>query len=824
MKNKYLYLVVLLFILLHPFAYAQRQIRGRVLDSETAEPLAFAGIVIDSLRGTQADNRGYFTLILPKGISRIKASYVGYRSKYIPVSKQTFYEIKLTPEAMELGTVVISAKKKNPAIPLMKEVIRRKNKNDYRKKLPEYEMEKYYKFLVSVYRDSLNGRLDSIYRKGELIRVDSVNYRMKKMLESKDLFLMENVEKITSLNHQEKRRILAHRIAGLKEPLYELLAYQMNSYGLYDDQYRFLVKEYESPVSKSSIGRYAYRIEDTLYYQGRKIINIAYRHRHKPLITGNMYIDEKSKAIAYMSLNTNGSMVLNTKFHLKYFPLKDIWMPDHIVSLIRSGNGRDIEIDGVMRMSDKVETDSLEHSNSQSVLKYTYASILHRYSSLHFQVDGKNKGYDVQVDPESTQRDDAYWRKYRDSTEMLRAKATYQYIDSMSQKDHIEPKLRKMTRLAHGYVPVGKWDWYYSDLLDYNRYEGLRINADMMTNRDFSRKVRLAGHLAYGWKDRKFKYGASFRYQLSHEYQTYISVLYDKDLATGGSRIFYPRVENMFSALLEGTGRHWFIGREAYGLQADVLFGSHWSTRWHVLNTSYRSLEGIPLTPVFQRYLTECGVEMDYQPFSRFILTESGRQLLRKNYPVFGLSARYFFDRQGWEFDFYSLSLSTEWQVKWRTDIRTSVSAGYLFTSRNTPLWKLATLNANTYDDAWYRRILPVSQGAWETVSEAQFINHSVVSAGVRHSFYDLHIGENFRPDFSLTARFAMGLFSREYEGFENMHQGVWETGMEWGHLLNISFLRFGLGAYYRLGRYNSPVISDNFSLRWILSIDFNDQ
>ncbi len=823
MKNKVFYLLVLLSILLHTFVYAQRQIRGRVLDSETAGPLAFAGIVIDSLRGTQADNRGYFMLVLPKGTQRIKATYVGYRSKYVPISNQSFYEIRLTPEAMELGTVVISAKKKNPAIPLMKEVIRRKNKNDYRKKLPEYGMEKYYKFLVSVYRDSLNGRLDSIYRKGKLIRVDSTNYRMKKMLESKDLFLMENVEKITSVNHKEKKRILAHKIAGLKEPLYELLAYQMNSYGLYDEQYRFLVKEYESPVSNTSIGRYAYRIEDTLYYQGRKVINIAYRHRHKPLITGNMYIDEKSKAIAYMSLNTDGNMVLNTKFLLKYFPEKDIWMPDRIESLIRSGNGRDIEIDGVVKMSDKkVEADSLEHSNSQSVMKYTYASILHRYSSIAFHAGEKNKGFDVQLDPESTHRDDAYWRKYRDSTEMQRAKATYRFIDSMSRKDHIERKLHQMTRLAQGYVPVEKWDWYYANMLDYNRYEGLRINADMMTNADFSRKIRLAGHLAYGWKDRKFKYGASFRYRLSHEHQAYISVLYDKDLTPGGSRIFYPRAENLFSGLLEGTGRYWFIDRETFGLQASMLFEPHWSTRWQVLNSSYKSLEEIPFTPAFDRRLTECSVEMDYQPFSRFILTESGRQLLRKNYPVFGLSAHYFFDRRGRGYDFYNISVSSGWQFKWRPDMLTSISAGYLYTSRNTPLWKLATLNANNYDDVWYRRILPASQSAWETVSEAQFVNHSVVSAGIRQSFNNLYFSESFRPDFSLTARFAMGLSVQEYEGFDSMHQGVWETGMEWGHLLNISFLRFGLGTYYRLGKYSSSTVSDNFSLRWILTADID--
>ena len=99
---------------------------GRIVDKSTGEPLINAEIIIkETAKGTATNEKGFYSLSLPKGSYTIGFYYLGYQSisKKITISGDTKQNIALTPEKQEIGEVVVTAKtiahqKKEEAMPV----------------------------------------------------------------------------------------------------------------------------------------------------------------------------------------------------------------------------------------------------------------------------------------------------------------------------------------------------------------------------------------------------------------------------------------------------------------------------------------------------------------------------------------------------------------------------------------------------------------------------------------------------------------------------------------------------------------------------------
>lgn len=97
-------------------AWAQDgDIAGTVIDAETEQTVPGANVVIDELQqGTATDAEGAFELSgIEPGDYTLSVSYVGYRSASVSVTVEagetTEVEIALTPDAVQLGDVVVTA-------------------------------------------------------------------------------------------------------------------------------------------------------------------------------------------------------------------------------------------------------------------------------------------------------------------------------------------------------------------------------------------------------------------------------------------------------------------------------------------------------------------------------------------------------------------------------------------------------------------------------------------------------------------------------------------------------------------------------------------
>lgn len=112
------FLAVFVLTLINTLAFAQKggTVRGKVLDAENGEPIAFGTVMIEgSDMGTNTDLDGFFSFAnVPAGNYKLTASYVGYSSvtKDIEVNNNGIvYQNFQLATGVELETVEVSASK-----------------------------------------------------------------------------------------------------------------------------------------------------------------------------------------------------------------------------------------------------------------------------------------------------------------------------------------------------------------------------------------------------------------------------------------------------------------------------------------------------------------------------------------------------------------------------------------------------------------------------------------------------------------------------------------------------------------------------------------
>jgi hypothetical protein len=95
--------------------YSKAMISGKILDSETGEPLPYTNIFLSNTTiGTTSDRNGFFTLRnIPPGYFDLVVRYIGYELKVIPVKiiDQTALNlvIDLKPELIEVEEISVEA-------------------------------------------------------------------------------------------------------------------------------------------------------------------------------------------------------------------------------------------------------------------------------------------------------------------------------------------------------------------------------------------------------------------------------------------------------------------------------------------------------------------------------------------------------------------------------------------------------------------------------------------------------------------------------------------------------------------------------------------
>ena len=118
-------LILLLTTLSHLTDAQELTIEGKVVDSESMEPLAFVNVIYGTpSKGTTTDIDGRFSIEISRQVDHVQFSFLGYHKKVVDVDTLTGspeQPIQMDPRAFRLDEVVIKPGS-NPAVPIIKKV------------------------------------------------------------------------------------------------------------------------------------------------------------------------------------------------------------------------------------------------------------------------------------------------------------------------------------------------------------------------------------------------------------------------------------------------------------------------------------------------------------------------------------------------------------------------------------------------------------------------------------------------------------------------------------------------------------------------------
>ena len=103
---------------------------------------------------------------------------------------------------------------------------------------------------------------------------------------------------------------------------------------------------------------------------------------------------------------------------------------------------------------------------------------------------------------------DEYWAVARHDTLSDNEEQIYNNVQKLQKIPFFMSMKEVMTTALTGYQDIGFLEvGPYLKLITHNPVEGVRLRLGVRTNTRFSEKIRLGGHLAYGFLDQRWKYG-----------------------------------------------------------------------------------------------------------------------------------------------------------------------------------------------------------------------------------------------------------------------------------------------------------------------------
>jgi hypothetical protein len=133
---------LLISSILVPEVEAQLIVPGKIVDASTRESLTAATVQIQgTYRGTITNSNGEFELMIPAYPVQLHVRHIGYNSITLDLAEhpETEIIIQLQPSPVNMREVVVAGE--DPAIEIMREVIRRKQ--IWRDALDTYTAEAY---------------------------------------------------------------------------------------------------------------------------------------------------------------------------------------------------------------------------------------------------------------------------------------------------------------------------------------------------------------------------------------------------------------------------------------------------------------------------------------------------------------------------------------------------------------------------------------------------------------------------------------------------------------------------------------------------------
>lgn len=810
---------------------AQIPINGIIKDSETKKLLPFASITTENGFSTISDVDGKFNFMLTSHPKSITISYIGYESKIISLDEiNSFLTIQLIPNVSELKEVTIS--NSNPANTIITKVIQQKNNNNPQIKLSSFQFKSYNKLLVSASSDSISEKIDTIFvnavTKDKIIKIDSSDYKFKKIIDKQHLFLAEKVSQFQFEKPHLKETILGTKMAGFKESIYEFLGFSLQSFSIYDDKYELFETKYKSPISNAALKEYRFKILDTTSIDNREVTVLYFKNKiSNKGLEGLLYIDNENHAVAKAVMRIRGVLDISGIHEFKFMPNEKVWFP--IRKNFKIVKGKSKEPTAILggRIEFAAEDDNTNSKKSASDFTYLSSEMNSFDLVVNNNLKIKKSSVSIEVKANANNRDNAFWTQNRTDSLDVRGKRTYKVLDSIVTKENIERKIKFGRKVINGYVPFGPFDFDLRYLLSYNNFEGFRLGVGVITNDSFSKKVRFEGYTAYGLKDETVKYNLGSAVRIGNFSNTWVGGSYTDDVREIASttfatdkrafKLYDPRPINISTFYNHKTWRGY--------LETKIIPKTE--TIWQLSHSeiiplfNYTFLYGDSLYRNFS--MTTAMFSMQWNPFSDFMQTPNGKIEYEKRFPKFSFqftkSLPNFFAN---DFDFGKIDTRIEYEKKYLNGQKSAflLQAGYAFGA--LPLTHLYNTSPNNLNNNnILQRITIAGKNSFETMYFNEFFSSEFVMLQFKHGFKRVELFKKVKPSLVLVTRMAWGNMQHPERhigiDYKTLNDGFIESGIE----LNQIYKGFGLTGFYRYGPNQLPRFEDNLAVKLSFVFDF---
>lgn len=810
--------IILIFITLETSAQTY-SVDGHVADSLTRQNLAFVNIVINDngTLGTTTDIDGNFEIRSRNEIKKLTFSYVGYKSKTIDIAEGggKNLQIFLQNENVELQEVVIHAGE-NPAHRIIENVIKNRKRND-----PEN---------LDSYSYTIFDRM--ILTLDTTLITDTALMNINNFVRRSDLMIMETVsEKYHKKPNKNKKEIKANFISGLSNPMYFYVIEGMQSLSFYDNFIKINDKDYVNPITHGSTSKYFFNIESKVPVgENDTIFQISFKPRRGTTfngLKGVLTIHSDCWAVANVkaepATEPKPDALFNIKFKIQqlYAKINDsVWFPQQI--------NTDIEF-FEMFTDGKNEVYISAKPGQENTVKLlgigkSYISNIKVNEDISDKIFGNT---DIDIADNSTERDEDFWRQFRNDSVSRRVARTNAFVNRMEKKAKIDAdKLldNAMTIMEDGCIPAGPVDLKLNEILSYNDANGFYLGFGAKTNQKVSKRISIGAYGGYWFAAKKMNYGGNFFVRMDKKHNFDMNLTFDRKFLKAGA---YGFSGNEYNPLSESYFKYYYI-------------------KWTTLNTSLSAELSRRFGKIFQGFVkfSVSGVDDDYYGkrndyWGQFMVSKldfrlriafgerlmgspKGLVIVGKGKPEIWIGyqkgLKGVFNCQH-NFDKIQFQYSDYWQFRYIGRTSLTFQAGYVF--GDIPFNEVFGMFGTGSGFGIY------ATESFSTMGPNEFFCDRFAALFFSHNFGRLFKSNRFKPEFIFVTNIGFGdlknpgKYTTAAHDFKTIKDGYYESGLAIDNILDLKTAHIGFACIYRYGPYSFDKVSNNFACKLKITFSF---
>ena len=495
---------------------AVTQITGFVRDSLSREGVPYASIaLVGTSEGTLATVNGGFTINSRASFNKLRITAMGYSTKEVAIKpgQGSVIVIDLVPTGVELNEVVVHkgkekySKKNNPAVEMIKKLRARRDDNDPRR-FQYYGYTQYERMMVGF------GDLDNLINTPDEQKwVDE--YADTSLLTGKRVLpfsIKETVARDYYSRQPEahKQVILGTKSAGIdehidQENVKKILDDFMGEIDIFQNDVTLLSNRFVSPLSRIAVDFYKFYLNDTVMVDGERCAVLSFvpftpqtfgflGRLYVSLEDTTMFIKRVSMGVPYdINLNYVERMSIEQDFE-------------------RALNGSRLKV------RDNVEV-SLKLLSSLPVM-FARRETSYRDHNFERPEGGVfNNKAEQTVESSAAFMPDEFWQEYRPAGVRTTTTTMKNLMQRLRGSRWFYWAEKVVVMLVNGYVPTAKVSKLdlgpLNTVISGNSLEGVRLRLGGMTTVNLSRHWFARGYVAYGFRDKKFKYMGSLEYSFA---------------------------------------------------------------------------------------------------------------------------------------------------------------------------------------------------------------------------------------------------------------------------------------------------------------------